>query len=77
MPGTFFGLSIGTSGLYASQAGLNTTAHNISNTETEGYSKQVAKQQAGSAIRVNSSYGMAGTGVDITGVQQIRDSVCL
>lgn len=74
MPGTFFGLSIGTSGLYASQAGLNTTAHNISNTETEGYSKQVAKQQAGSAIRVNSSYGMAGTGVDITGVQQIRDS---
>ena len=74
MPGTFFGLSIGTSGLYASQAGMNTTAHNISNTETEGYSRQIAKQQAGSALRVNSRYGMAGTGVNITGVEQIRDS---
>ncbi len=74
MPGTFFGLSIGTSGLYASQAGLNTTTHNISNTETEGYSRQIAKQQASSALRVNSSYGMAGSGVDITGVEQVRDT---
>jgi len=38
MPSTFFGLSIGNSGLYASQAGLNTTAHNIANIETEGFS---------------------------------------
>jgi flagellar hook-associated protein 1 FlgK len=74
MPSTFFGLTIGTSGLYASQAGLNTTAHNIANTETEGYTRQVAKQQAGNAMRVNAKYGMAGTGVDITGVEQIRDS---
>lgn len=74
MPGTFFGLTIGTSGLYASQTGMNTTAHNISNTETQGYTRQVAKQQAGNALRVNSKYGMAGTGVDITGVEQIRDS---
>ncbi|HCL00864.1 MAG TPA: flagellar hook-associated protein FlgK [Lachnoclostridium phytofermentans] len=73
MPSTFFGLSIGNSGLYASQAGLNTTAHNIANIETEGFSRQVAKQQAGTALRVNSSYGMVGTGVDIKGVSQIRD----
>lgn len=74
MPGTFFGLSIGTSGLYASQAGLNTTSHNISNTETEGYSRQIAKQKASQALRVNSGYGMAGTGVDIIGVEQVRDT---
>lgn len=74
MPGTFFGLTIGTSGLYASQAGLNTTAHNIANTETEGYTRQVANQRASTALRVNSAYGMAGTGVDITGVTQIRDN---
>lgn len=73
MPSTFFGLSIGNSGLYASQAGLNTTAHNIANVETEGFSRQVAKQQAGTALRVHSSYGMVGTGVDIMGVSQIRD----
>lgn len=74
MPGSFFGLSIATSGLYASQAGLNTTAHNVSNTETEGYTRQIAKQQASSALRVNARYGMAGTGVDITGVEQQRDA---
>lgn len=74
MPSTFFGLTIGTSGLYASQSGLNTTAHNIANTETKGYTRQVANQQAGVALRVNSRYGMAGTGVNITGIEQIRDT---
>jgi flagellar hook-associated protein 1 FlgK len=70
---TFFGLNIGQSGLYAYQAALDTTAHNITNTETEGYTRQVMGQQAGKALSVNSSYGMAGTGVSITGVKQLRD----
>jgi flagellar hook-associated protein 1 FlgK len=70
---TFFGLNIGQSGLYAYQAALDTTAHNITNTETEGYTRQVMGQQAGKALSVNSTYGMAGTGVSITGVTQLRD----
>lgn len=74
MGASFFGLNIGQSGLYAYQAALNTTAHNITNAETKGYSKQVAGQQAGKAQSVNSTYGMAGTGVEITGVTQLRDS---
>lgn len=73
MASTFFGLNIANTGLYAAQAGLNTTAHNISNTETEGYSRQTVNQSASKAIRVNRSYGMAGSGVDVTGVQQVRD----
>lgn len=73
MPNTFFGLTIGKSGLYASQAGINTTAHNISNTEKDGYCRQVVKQSASSALKVNQTYGMAGTGTDVTGVEQIRD----
>lgn len=73
MGSTFFGLHIGQTGLYAYQAALDTTAHNISNAETEGYSKQVMGQQAGKALKVNSSYGMAGTGVNVTGVTQLRD----
>lgn len=73
MGSTFFGLHIGQTGLYAYQAALDTTAHNISNAETEGYTKQVMGQQAGKALKVNSSYGMAGTGVDVTGVTQLRD----
>lgn len=73
MPSTFFGLTIGKSGIYAANAGMNTTAHNIANSETEGYSRQVTETKASSALRVYSSYGMAGTGVDVTGIEQQRD----
>ncbi len=73
MGSTFFGLNIGQTGLYAYQSALDTTAHNITNTETEGYTRQVMSQQAGKALQVNSSYGMAGTGVSVTGTKQLRD----
>lgn len=74
MASTFFGLDIAKTGLAAYQAALNTTAHNVSNAETEGYSKQVVGMQANRALKVNSTYGMAGTGVDITGVTQLRNT---
>ncbi len=74
MPSTFFGLNIGTSGLYTYQAALNTTYHNITNTETEGYTRQVLNQKAADAIRVNGSYGMVGAGVNATGISQTRDA---
>ncbi len=73
MSSTFFGLNIGVSGLYTYQASLDTTAHNVSNAETEGYSRQVMNQKAGKALKMNSSYGMAGTGVNVSGVEQQRD----
>lgn len=40
MPSTFFGLTIASSGLSAYQVALNTSANNISNVQTKGYSKQ-------------------------------------
>ncbi|MDD3172614.1 MAG: flagellar hook-associated protein FlgK [Herbinix sp.] len=73
MSSTFFGLNIGKSGLYAYQSALDTTSHNITNAETEGYSRQIMGQQASKALQVNSTYGMAGTGVSITGVTQQRE----
>jgi len=73
MASTFFGLNIGQTGLYAYQSALDTTAHNISNAETAGYSRQVMEQKAGKALKVNSTYGMAGTGVSVTGVVQKRE----
>ena len=73
MGSTFFGLNIGRTGLYTYQAALDTTAHNIANAETEGYSRQVVIQRAGRALRLNNSYGMAGTGVDVIGINQLRD----
>jgi flagellar hook-associated protein 1 FlgK len=73
MASTFFGLNIGQSGLYAYQAALDTTAHNVTNAETAGYTRQVMGQKASKAIQMNSTYGMAGTGVTVTGVVQQRE----
>lgn len=73
MPSTFFGLSIGTSGLYTYQAALNTTGHNISNVQTRGYTRQLINQSASQAISVSPRYGMVGTGVDVTGIRQERN----
>jgi flagellar hook-associated protein 1 FlgK len=74
MASTFFGLDIAKSGLYNTQAALNTTAHNIANADTEGYSRQYVEQSTSTPISVSSRYGMQGTGVDITGINQERDS---
>lgn len=72
MPNTFFGLDIGKTGLFTSQSGLNTTAHNISNVETKGFTRQVIDQQAGAALRANGRHGMIGTGVDVLQIRQTR-----
>lgn len=74
MTATFLGLNTTRSGLNYFQASLNTTAHNISNAETEGYSRQVVRANASSALRLHNSAGMQGTGVTITGIDQIRNS---
>lgn len=73
MANTFFGLSIAKSGLYAYQAAITTTAHNASNVQTEGYTRQRTVRSASQAISVSSSYGMQGTGVDVTDIKQLRD----
>ena len=73
MPSTFLGLNTGLSGLNYYQATLNTTAHNISNADTEGYSRQTVLSKAAQALRVNNAYGMMGTGVQMTGIEQLRN----
>lgn len=74
MASTFFGLSIATSGLYASQASMNTTAHNIANANTNGYTRQQTILKANQAISTNNTYGMIGTGVNTVSITQLRDS---
>jgi flagellar hook-associated protein 1 FlgK len=73
MSSTFFGLNIAYSGLLASNASLNTTANNISNVQTKGYSRQEVKTQAAEAIRTFATYGCAGAGVATLAVERIRD----
>lgn len=61
MPSTFFGLTIASSGLSAYQVALNTSANNISNVQTKGYSKQQANRVASESIRAYAKYGSMGT----------------
>lgn len=74
MTSQFFGLNIAASGLRAANAALNTTANNISNANTDGYSRQKVKQQASDALRVFTTYGCAGAGVDTLAIERMRDS---
>lgn len=73
MPSQFFGLNIGMKSLNAFQAMISTTANNIANVQTEGYSRQTAKVQSSEAMRVHATYGSAGTGVDVLEIKQERD----
>ncbi len=69
---TLFGiLQIGAKGVSAAQAGLDTTGHNIANANTEGYSRQRVIQRAANPLVT--PYGTLGQGVDISGVERIRD----
>lgn len=73
MTSTFFGLNISKTGLSGYQASINTTAHNISNASTDGYSRQVVKKKAAPAMRTYNSYGMQGSGVDMDGIERKRN----
>ena len=73
MPSQFFGLNIAYTGLLASSAALNTTANNISNAETAGYSRQYVNQSASEALRTFTTYGCAGAGVDVLSVERLHD----
>lgn len=73
MPSQFFGLNIGYTGLQAANAALNVTGNNISNVETKGYTRQQTVQAAANALRTNTSYGMAGSGVDTISIDQVRE----
>ena len=73
MPSTFFGLNIAASGLRAANAALNTTANNIANANTDTYSRQKVEQRASDALRVFTTYGTAGAGVDTLSIERVRD----
>lgn len=74
MPSTFLGLNTGLSGLNYFQTALNTTAHNISNSNTTGYSRQQVLASASNPLDINAPYGMMGTGVSANSIDRLRDS---
>lgn len=73
MPSQFFGLNIGASALSAFQTSINTTANNVSNVQTKGYTRQTANLASSDPLRVYTRYGSVGTGVEVTSVTQERN----
>ncbi len=72
MASIFSALNVGYSGLNAAQNGINTTSHNISNAETEGYSRQRVVTSA--ATPVSSSAGNVGNGVEVDDIKRVFDN---
>lgn len=73
MSSQFFGLEISHTGLNAFQAKINTTANNVSNVHTKGYSKQSVNLGTQSALRVYQRYGSTSAGVETKEVVRSRD----
>ncbi|MDF2951220.1 MAG: hypothetical protein K0S18_803 [Anaerocolumna sp.] len=72
----FTSLSIGVSGLTTSQNSLNTTSHNLANTETKGFVRQQVVQVDSNYLNwgvTHISTLQSGLGTDIATVRQIRD----
>lgn len=71
------GLFIGTTGLKTAQTALNTTAHNLSNINTSGYTRQQVTFSDTQYVRVNTSDKVSspdyGLGVAVSEVRRIRD----
>ncbi|MGH2684376.1 MAG: flagellar hook-associated protein FlgK, partial [Actinomycetota bacterium] len=75
---SFGTLGIGSSGLTAAQRAMEVTAHNISNVNTDGYSRQRAEltttaPRPGTIGRAGS--GMFGTGVQVSQLIRIRNQL--
>lgn len=71
-------LYIGASGLQTSQNALNTTAHNMSNVDTVGYTRQQVQlgtrtYKTISKSAASNAYLQTGHGVNYTQVKQVRD----
>ncbi|MFC3533558.1 flagellar hook-associated protein FlgK [Vogesella facilis] len=64
-------LNLGASGVSAARVNLETTSHNISNVNTDGYSRQVVSQKA--ALPQYSGFGFLGQGADIASVSRMFD----
>ena len=66
-------LNIGLSALLAQQRALTTTANNIANASTPGYSRQRVELSERPSERVGPGY--AGTGVDVASVRRLTDEI--
>ncbi len=78
MSSLFSGLNTARSGLLESQTAIDVASHNISNANTEGYTREALSMAAlpadGTNYRYQQSGALVGNGVRDNGVTQIRDA---
>ncbi|MES2319297.1 MAG: flagellar hook-associated protein FlgK [Pseudomonadota bacterium] len=65
-------LNIGKTGLFAAQAGLATTGHNIANANVAGFSRQQVIQGTGAGQ--NTGSGFMGSGTTVTDIKRYSDT---
>ncbi|MBC7643544.1 MAG: flagellar hook-associated protein FlgK [Thermoleophilia bacterium] len=74
---TFGGINTALRGLLAHQAAMDTTGHNISNVNTEGYSRQTATLSTTTPYTLPAMNriipSQMGTGVEVSGITRARD----
>jgi flagellar hook-associated protein 1 FlgK len=79
MTSTFHSIETAKRSLNTQTAALNTTGHNISNANTEGYSRQVVKMRASLPMEAygflrTTAAGQMGTGVEFSSIERVRQS---
>ena len=72
MSSIFNALNIGYSGLNASQIGIDTTSHNITNAESAGYTRQ--RVIASAATPITHYPGQVGNGTQVTDIARVFDN---
>ena len=73
MLGLFGAIDLGQRALQVQQQGMEVTGHNLANVNQPGYSRQRLDVQ--SARSLGTSIGQQGTGIDATGIQQLRSTL--
>ena len=73
--GAFLGLDIGKAGVMAHQRAINVVSHNITNAETEGYSRQTVSLKAKAPMDQRGAAGQLGSGVEVDEIRRIRDNL--
>lgn len=79
MRSTFHSLETAKRSIFTQQAAINTVGHNISNANTEGYSRQKVTMVAARPIEAyginrSNAPGQLGTGVEFTSITRIRNA---
>jgi len=78
MMSTFSGIELGKKGLITHQAAIHVTGHNVSNTETEGYSRQKVTLEVFDPLYIpgitrENTPGQIGQGVQVEKILRARD----